>query len=728
MKKELNKYILGTLCVSMLCASMPVKFYAQEEYIFNESMQSESNSEKQVKDEEEIEEGDFDKEIEQNDQDQKEQQEEVQYENQEKEKQQIVEKNQEAQVLQVSANNEEDFTFVNGVITAYEGDESEVIIPAKIKGLNVTSIATGVFKDNETLERVVIPEGVVNIDSRTFENCKNLSSVELPESLRTIGNYAFYNCSSLEKIILPQKLTTLGNSIFSKCSNLREITIPDRVKTLSSSIFSQCTSLSKVNLPEGMKYIESSSFSDCTNLKEINLPSTVTQIGRSSFSNCASLLSIKVPNGVKRIDEYTFWGCISLEEISMAGDISIPYYGPFDNCISLEKVTLDYGEVSMKKIGYTQWKKVVDTMNGIKEEQILTGIVKNNTEVKYVKGDFESDNADLENIVLSSGRLSPEFNADTYEYTVQVENEVDIITIDAVLEDHKATLKGMGTKSLAVGNNVFKLSVTAENGITNKVYTIIVNRKERIVDEIKIRAFISRLYSTCLGRTADEGGLNYWTQILKEGSADGSGVADFFVNSEEFQSKGLSNKEYIQTMYRAFFDRIADEGGLNFWKSNLNQGLTKNYVLAGFVNSPEYEEICNTYGIKRGNIELTSILDQYPNITKFIYRMYTKCMSRTPDEDGLNYWVQGLVDGQFTGKSVAGFFVNSSEFENKNLLNEEYVEVMYEVFFGRTSDEDGKTYWLGELAKGTSRKAVFDGFVNSQEYKGICSGYGIKFE
>lgn len=62
-------------------------------------------------------------------------------------------------------------------------------------------------------------------------------------------------------------------------------------------------------------------------------------------------------------------------------------------------------------------------------------------------------------------------------YALEVSNFVSNINIEATAEDNKATVNGNGKKDISVGENVFDIVVTAENG-TSTTYKLIVTRKE----------------------------------------------------------------------------------------------------------------------------------------------------------------------------------------------------------------------------------------------------------
>ena len=78
----------------------------------------------------------------------------------------------------------------------------------------------------------------------------------------------------------------------------------------------------------------------------------------------------------------------------------------------------------------------------------------------------------------------------------------------------------------------------------------------------QIRAFVERMYTIVLNRAADPDGLDDWAAGLIEQRVDGAEVVDGFVNSPEFVARGLSDEDFIKTLYLAVLNREADEAGL----------------------------------------------------------------------------------------------------------------------------------------------------------------------
>ncbi len=88
-----------------------------------------------------------------------------------------------------------------------------------------------------------------------------------------------------------------------------------------------------------------------------------------------------------------------------------------------------------------------------------------------------STNANLSALRVVDHVISPDFNKDKLEYTLEVENDVEKIEIKATKADSSATVSGTGEKSLSEGINKFNIVVTAEKG-NKKTYVINVTRKE----------------------------------------------------------------------------------------------------------------------------------------------------------------------------------------------------------------------------------------------------------
>lgn len=251
-------------------------------------------------------------------------------------------------------------------------------------------------------------------------------------------------------------------------------------------------------------------------------------------------------------------------------------------------------------------------------------------------------------------------------------------------------------------------------------------------DRTPIEQFVCRIYTDCLGRTPEEDGVKYWAAELSSGKRDGASVGAGFVFSDEYMRKGTTRKEYVKMLYVVFMGREADEAGLNYWLDNMKNGMTREEVFKGFVDSREYTLICTTYGIQRGDYKLQGISDPEikdgkvtTEITSFVERIYVKALNRKSDPSGIAYWSQEIANETKTPVEVAKLFIFSKEFEDKKLNDTEYIKVLYRTFMGREADKAGLNYWLGELNNGQSRERVLERFAGCDEFQDIIKSFGL---
>jgi hypothetical protein len=138
--------------------------------------------------------------------------------------------------------------------TAYEvargvSIETNIIIPAKHKGLPVTKIAENGFHDRlmlrammddrPSMTSITIPNSITTIGSSAFADCTELISITIPNSVTTIESSAFIGCYNLTSIVIPNSVTHIGRYTFYNCTNLRSVYIPKSVTHIGENAFSQ---------------------------------------------------------------------------------------------------------------------------------------------------------------------------------------------------------------------------------------------------------------------------------------------------------------------------------------------------------------------------------------------------------------------------------------------------------------------------------------------------------
>jgi hypothetical protein len=109
---------------------------------------------------------------------------------------------------------EQDFGIdIFGTIAGYFGSGGAVVIPARIRGVQVQAIDDCAFIACNSITSVVIPPSVTSIGFSAFTGCENLKSVIIPSSVTSIGFCAFMGCSNLSYIELSRR-THIGIGAF----------------------------------------------------------------------------------------------------------------------------------------------------------------------------------------------------------------------------------------------------------------------------------------------------------------------------------------------------------------------------------------------------------------------------------------------------------------------------------------------------------------------------------
>lgn len=225
-----------------------------------------------------------------------------------------------------------------GIIYKYLGEESVVTFPSYIKGIKVKQIGglskeSGisykycypVINNTSSVTKVIISDGIEQINGQAFEDNYRLTEVSIPRSVNVVYSSAFNGCKMLSNIIIPNKdvvfkdandwdnivnkldctatvkvgcdQVTSNNFIYEKESgyitgytgNEEIVTIPteiDGTKIIGiygEQIFKNATSINKVIIPEGIKTLGDKVFYNCSNISEIELPTSLVNIGQYVF-------------------------------------------------------------------------------------------------------------------------------------------------------------------------------------------------------------------------------------------------------------------------------------------------------------------------------------------------------------------------------------------------------------------------------------------------------------
>lgn len=446
--------------------------------------------------------------------------------------------------------------------------------------------------------------------------------------------------------------------------NIVRVEIADEVTTIGSYAFCDCTRLVSINIPSGLKVIGEVAFSNVPGLTSFEMPNTVNKIGYDAFRDCVNLsyLTISTSSTLSEIPMGAFCGCRSLSVVRIPNNIKIIGEWAFEGCWNLTKVRIPASLTTLGELAFT-------------------------------------DCPNLKSIYLPSSvtKIGP--------YAVGFMGEGEDCT------------RVPGFVVYGYDNSMANKYCTYPDYLVTFVSVSAIRRN--------VRNFVERMYTVALDRTAESIGVEYWVDELTQQMRSGAEVCDVFLLGDEMTARNLSNEEFVNKCYLTLFDREADQGGFDNWMRLLNNGVSRRYVMASFCRAPEYVNLLEGYLVTPGSITLTENRDMNENITMYVFRCYDRTLNRTPEIEGINYWTGLILSRQADPLTVAKSIVLSQEFIGKNYSNEDYVKILYRMFFDREYDDAGLHYWVGELQNGTSRENILNAFGATPEFAGVLASFGF---
>lgn len=136
-----------------------------------------------------------------------------------------------------------------------------------------------------------------------------------------------------------------------------------------------------------------------------------------------------------------------------------------------------------------------------------------------------------------------------------------------------------------------------------------------------VRAQVSSLYETILGRSADPAGLGYWSDRVATGQLTIAQLASVLYASDEGFAYlgGGSDAAWVTRLYLDVLGRTPDPAGQTYWM-NLSRRSGRNAVAYAFYQSIESR-------------------------TRRVSDLYQRLLGRSPESVGAGYWANYLANG-----------------------------------------------------------------------------------
>jgi hypothetical protein len=199
-------------------------------------------------------------------------------------------------------------------------------------------------------------------------------------------------------------------------------------------------------------------------------------------------------------------------------------------------------------------------------------------------------------------------------------------------------------------------------------------------------AWFDAVYDEILGRDPSGFEVNRQGAEISTGQKTRRDVAEDLLESRERKS------DIIAGLYEEYLGRAPDAPGMEFWLGIWDRFNGPERVQAGIIGSPEYYQTA-------GGTDQAWVTAMYQNI-----------LGRGAGQSEVDYHVNRLHQPGVNLQSIVLGFVYSDEFRSG------MIEDWYFDYLARTPEQGGVQYWLNQMQAGQSQETIQAGLLGSQEY------------
>lgn len=254
--------------------------------------------------------------------------------------------------------------------------------------------------------------------------------------------------------------------------------------------------------------------------------------------------------------------------------------------------TLEAGTASISISSY----EVYDTL-----DEPVDIIHQGSSSVSVDGGEAASSDSSLSTLEISPGELSPAFSPDITGYSVTVGTSVDSLSINANPQDTGASVTIQNNSDFQMGDNTVLISVTAADGVTSRVYTIVVSKVEG-GPEVDINEAST---STATGENGVVEGVELYsrgktiTVISPDESVEvPQGFRSGIIRIDEERVEGWIPDATDDPEYCILYG-LNEDGEANFYRYDMQEKTIQRYFsdpsMENSVSSEEYDALLSTY-------------------------------------------------------------------------------------------------------------------------------------
>ncbi|MDY2880149.1 MAG: leucine-rich repeat protein [Candidatus Borkfalkiaceae bacterium] len=173
------------------------------------------------------------------------------------------------------------------------------------------------YLGEDTITKIIIPEGVTDINSYAFAGLTALQEVVLPSTLKRIGTFAFFGCTKLDSINL-ENVKFINERAFAQCG-LSSVDLSS-VNAIGNYSFA-FNKLTSLTLPESSQSLGIGAFYKNEYLEKVTFNAPKIKVGSMVFAGCSKLRSVEINAAV--VSSEAFLDCSSLTDVTLGKDVAV---------------------------------------------------------------------------------------------------------------------------------------------------------------------------------------------------------------------------------------------------------------------------------------------------------------------------------------------------------------------------------------------------------------------
>lgn len=195
--------------------------------------------------------------------------------------------------------------WIGSKLVRYLGNAKGITIPSR-----ATVLFSNAFKDNPTIEEIIIPSYVSTVDFAAFDNCPNLRLVIIEGGYVKISDGNIPVSSRCDKLIFQCHRNSLTQKELEKVFNGPIVFFQEEDFEIEHGLLHKYHGNGKeVILPDSIQIIGGFAFNNCLNLESVVMSDKCGAILDNAFIYCPQLTNITIGKSFSSLSINAFKGC-----------------------------------------------------------------------------------------------------------------------------------------------------------------------------------------------------------------------------------------------------------------------------------------------------------------------------------------------------------------------------------------------------------------------------------